>query len=90
MLAYKENHVDTTSKDVVDNMEKGFLLFFLKDARHSLLDEVLHFLVVPFYAEECGGKEQELRAEEQHGVVNLSLRRKEEGGSPEKDCRAPG
>ena len=32
MLAYKENHVDTTSKDVVDNMEKGFSLFFLKYA----------------------------------------------------------
>ena len=33
MLAYKENHVDTTSKDVVDNMEKGFSLFFLKYTR---------------------------------------------------------
>ena len=30
MLAYKENHVDTTSKDVVDNMEKGFSLFFFE------------------------------------------------------------
>ena len=35
MLAYKENHVDTTSKDVVDNMEKGFYLFFLIYIRHG-------------------------------------------------------
>ena len=57
---------------------------------HSLLDEVTHLVVVAVNAKECGGEEQELRAEQQHGVVNLSLRRKEEGGSPEKDCRAPG
>ena len=56
----------------------------------SLLDEVTHLVVVAIHAKECGGEEQELRAEEQHGVVNLSLRREEEGGSPEKDCRAPG
>ena len=39
MLAYKENHVDTTSKDVVDNMEKGFYLFFLKYIRHGFFFE---------------------------------------------------
>ena len=32
-LVFQENHVDTTSKDVVDNMEKGFSLFFLKYTR---------------------------------------------------------
>ena len=55
----------------------------------SLLDEFPHLVVVAVNAKECGGEEQELRAKQQHGVVNLSLRRKEEGGSPEKDCRAP-
>lgn len=35
MLAYKENHVDTTSKDVVDNMEKGFSRFFLNTSRRG-------------------------------------------------------
>ena len=28
-LVFQENHVDTTSKDVVDNIEKGFSWFFL-------------------------------------------------------------
>ncbi len=32
-LVLQENHVDTTSKDVVDNMEKGFSLFFFKYTR---------------------------------------------------------
>ncbi|MBR7051540.1 MAG: hypothetical protein IKI44_00940 [Bacteroidaceae bacterium] len=49
----------------------------------------MDFVEVAVNTQQRGGKEQELRAEQQHGVVNLSLRRKEEGGSPEKDCRAP-
>jgi len=50
----------------------------------------LDFVEVAVNAKQRGGEEQELRAEQQHGVVNLPLRRKEEGGRPEKDCRAPG
>ena len=53
-------------------------------------NQVTHLVVVAVNTQQRGGEEQELRTEQQHGVVNLSLGRKEEGGSPEKDCRAPG
>ena len=49
-----------------------------------------HLVIVAIYAEECCGEEQELGAQEQDGVVYLSLRRNEEGGSPKENCRAPG
>ena len=40
-LVFQENHVDTTSKDVVDNMEKGFSWFFFEIHPARFLCELL-------------------------------------------------
>jgi len=41
----------------------------------SLLQYLLHFLIVSFYAEECGAEDEELCGEHEHGAVDDAERR---------------